>query len=56
MEIFVIRALCSLGVLLLDGLAGRCDAALMERRARAERLKPAAAAVVSSVRLCSMNA
>src|SRR5207302_550849 len=25
-------ALCGLGVILLDGLAGRCDAALMERR------------------------
>src|SRR5712672_1063890 len=25
-------ALCGLGVVLLDGLAGRCDAALMERR------------------------
>src|SRR5207302_9541322 len=25
-------ALCGLGIILLDGLAGRCDAALMERR------------------------
>ena len=25
-------ALCGLGVVLLDGLAGRCDTALMERR------------------------
>src|SRR6266851_4202272 len=33
------RALCGLGVILLDGLAGRCDAALMERcedRARSD--------------------
>ena len=28
-------ALCGLGVILLDGLAGRCDAALMEREDRA---------------------